>query len=426
MTMLTSTPPTVDRDVLLERYARNRRRSKELFASIAAEAYYARPIPLRHPFVFYEGHLPGFSFLTLVRKALHGPAIDEDLERLFERGIDPAGVTEAEQLAREAWPLRRDVLAFAVRCDAAVTHALAHAPLAVSDNPLLVRAQAAYNIIEHEQMHHETLLYIIHRLPIEHKHAPPGGAPLVDGPRPPHARVPIAAGSATLGAARDEIVFGWDNEFERTVLEVPAFEIDRHNVTNGDYLEFVKAGGPVPPFWTERGGVVRLSTVYAEIDLPLSWPVYVTHTQAAAYARWQGRRLPTEAQYHRAAFGAPDGSERAFPWGAAAPRGGIHGNFDFARWDPVPAGSYPAGVSAWGVHDLIGNGWEWTASEFAPLPGFTPLASYPPYSTDFFDGDHYVVKGASPVTDAGLIRRSFRNWFRQEYPYVYASFRCVS
>ena len=101
------------------------------------------------------------------------------------------------------------------------------------------------------------------------------------------------------------------------------------------------------------------------------------------------------------------------------------GNFDFANWDPVPVGSYPSGASAWGVHDLVGNGWEWTSTVFAPFPGFRPMRSYPEYSAEFFDGEHYVMKGASPATARELVRRSFRNWFRPNYPYVYATFRTV-
>jgi formylglycine-generating enzyme required for sulfatase activity len=161
------------------------------------------------------------------------------------------------------------------------------------------------------------------------------------------------------------------------------------------------------------------------IALPLSWPVYVTHRQAEAYARWVGMRLPTEAEYHRAAFGTPAGDERPFPWGSEppAPR---YGNFDFQRFDPEPVDAHPQGTSAWGVADLIGNGWEWTSSTFGPFPGFAPMASYPQYSADFFDGRHYVMKGASPVTPRELIRRSFRNWFFDDYPYMYAKFHCVA
>jgi formylglycine-generating enzyme required for sulfatase activity len=162
--------------------------------------------------------------------------------------------------------------------------------------------------------------------------------------------------------------------------------------------------------------------MFENIPLPAAWPVYVSGEEAAAFARWRGRRLPTEAEYHRAAFGTPGHQERAFPWGDASPDS-TRGNFDFSSWEPVPAGARPLGASAWGVHDLAGNGWEWTSTVFAPLPGFEPMASYPEYSADFFDGQHFVLKGASPATARELVRRSFRNWFRPNYPYVYAKFR---
>ena len=222
-----------------------------------------------------------------------------------------------------------------------------------------------------------------------------------------------------------EIPFGWDNEFGRTPIDVPAFEIATYPVTNGDWLRFVAEGGSVPHFWKEGDGEWSLRLQFETIPLPQSWPVYVTHKQAQAYARWAGSRLPTEAEFHRAAFGTPQGDERAFPWGSEAPAPHF-GNFDFARFDPEPVDAHPAGTSAWGVADLIGNGWEWTSTPFGPFPGFEPMASYRQYSVDFFDGKHYVMKGASPVTPRELIRRSFRNWFFDDYPYMYAKFRCVS
>ena len=168
----------------------------------------------------------------------------------------------------------------------------------------------------------------------------------------------------------------------------------------------------------------QLQVAAHRVSLPLDWPVYVSHAEAEAYARWTGRRLPTEAEYHRAAFGTPGGQEQSYPWGETPP-GPEHGNFDFARFEPVPVGSFAAGESAWGVHDLVGNGWEWTSTVFGPFAGFEPMASYPEYSADFFDGQHYVMKGASTATATELIRRSFRNWFRPNYPYVYATFRTV-
>ena len=92
---------------------------------------------------------------------------------------------------------------------------------------------------------------------------------------------------------------------------------------------------------------------------------------------------------------------------------------------PTPVGAHPDGDSAFGVADLVGNGWEWTSTPFAPLPGFEAFPFYPGYSANFFDGKHFVMKGGSARTAACMLRRSFRNWFQPHYPYVYATFRCV-
>jgi formylglycine-generating enzyme required for sulfatase activity len=164
--------------------------------------------------------------------------------------------------------------------------------------------------------------------------------------------------------------------------------------------------------------------MFSEIPLPLNAPVYVTHAEATAYAHWAGKKLLTEEQFHRAAYETQAGSERPYPWGSAAPDK-ARGNFDFHHWDPVDVDANPAGDSASGVAQLVGNGWEWTATKFGPFPGFQPLPFYPGYSQNFFDEEHYVMKGGSPVTAACMLRRSFRNWFRPNYPYVYASFRVV-
>ncbi len=404
-------------------YRRNRGISAGLFEIPVPDAYLARPIPLRHPIEFYEGHIPAFSYITLNRFALGQPALDDTLEKLFQRGIDPDDVAAANTSAPPEWPSRDVVQAMGARWDAAVIAALEDIERQGADASALSR-QAAHTILEHEPMHHETFLYMLHRLPLTDKRRPAGAKPPRDGAVPEKKRAKIAAGQATLGARSQDVEFGWDNEFEETRVDVPAFEIDAHSVTNADWLKFVESGGEAAPFWVRRDGAWYQIAAFDEIPLPLAWPVYVTQEQATAYAACHGRRLPTEAEFHRAAYGTPGGEERQHPWGDAAPDS-THGNFGFESYDPVPAGSHPAAASAWGVHDLVGNGWEWTSSVFAPLPGFTPMATYPPYSADFFDGKHYVMKGASPVTARELIRRSLRNWFRPNYPYVYAKFRCV-
>lgn len=412
----------VDREALLDWYRRNRARSAELFGLIAPDAFYERPIPLRHPFAFYEGHIPAFSFLTLNERGLQERPVDERLERLFERGIDPGSLDDADRHARTDWPSRAEIAAFARACDDRVERALTHARLDDPSVPRLARAQSAYTILEHEPMHHETLMYIVHRLDESKKRRV--AQTFEDRVPPPRRMRSVPAGIATLGAEPNETAFGWDNEFGRHEISVPAFEIMTYPVTNGDWLDFVADGGAPPPFWVERAGEWRLRGVFEELPLPRSWPVYVSHRLAQTYAAWVQMRLPSEAEYHRAAYGSHAG-ERPHPWGDDAPER-RHGNFGFQRFDPEPVDAHPDGASAWGVCDLVGNGWEWTGTRFEPFPGFAPMASYPQYSADFFDGKHFVMKGASPVTAAELVRRSFRNWFYDDYPYMYAKFRCVA
>jgi gamma-glutamyl hercynylcysteine S-oxide synthase len=439
----TSVRLRLDREYLIAWYKRNRARSKALFDLVRPEAYYHRPINLRHPIVFYEGHLPAFSFNTLVKRGLGRPSIDAALERLFARGIDPHESAAAGD-ENAGWPERPAVEHFAAEADRQVLEALAHGDIDQPGHPLLDRAEAAYCILEHEAMHQETLLYMWHRLPFDRKQCPLDYRPQVSGRAPADEWVQVPEGTAILGAHTDDEPFTWDNERGAHAVRVPAFRIARHDVTNARFMEFVDAGGyrdarwwaPAdwswvqqehvahPLFWEDDAGRWSWRGMFDRVALPEHWPVYVSQAEAAAYARWRGARLLTEAEYHRAAFGTPGGEGRRYPWGDDAPAGN-HGAFDFATWDPHPAGSHRDGDSAWGISDLAGNGWEWTSTVFGPFPGFEPLPSYPEYSADFFDGEHVVMKGASPVTAAELIRPSFRNWFRARYPYVYATFRCV-
>ncbi|WP_147432165.1 SUMF1/EgtB/PvdO family nonheme iron enzyme [Pararobbsia silviterrae] len=150
-------------------------------------------------------------------------------------------------------------------------------------------------------------------------------------------------------------------------------------------------------------------TMFDEIALPLNWPVYVSYAEASAYARWAGKQLPSEAQWQR----------------AAGARHAHHGNFDFAYFDPMAVDADLHERSEAGVVGMWGNGWEWTRTTFGPLPGFEAFECYPGYSANFFDGEHYVLKGGSMRTASCMIRPSFRNWFQPRYPYVYAGFRCV-
>ena len=436
--------PVVDREACATWFRNTRERTAGLFDLLNPDAYYEQPIPLRHPVVFYEGHIPAFSVNTLIKRGLGRPGVDAGLELLFARGIDPESQAAADGAAVASWPSRETVRGYAARADRMVLDALDRADVEREGHPVLHRGQAVFTSIEHEELHQETLAYMWHRLPPALKRRPADAEVVGGGAAPAVDRIPVPAGRATLGAERDGIPFGWDNEFPTLAVDVPAFAIDRHNVTNHAFLEFVEAGGYAdrrwwsetdwawreaagvrhPQFWVRQGDAWRWRGMFETVPLPPAWPVWVTQAEAAAYARWKGARLPTEAEFHRAAYGTPDGDERPHPWGDEPPDG-TRGHFGFRGWDPVPVGSFPAGASAWGVHDLVGNGWEWTSSVFDGFPGFAPMASYPEYSADFFDGLHYVIKGASPATATGLVRRSLRNWFRPHYPFVFAGFRCV-
>jgi ergothioneine biosynthesis protein EgtB len=452
--MTSVSAPALDRSAILRRFTGLRARTRALFDVLDESAYHERPIALRNPVVFYEGHMPAFAVNTLIKRGLGRPGIDEQLETIFARGIDPDSEAAAVARGNPAWPSRAVVLDYAAAADRLIEDAIASAVLERADHPLLSRAQALWTILEHEEMHQETLAYMWHQVPYAQKRKPAAyttdtaadrqaGAALAGGSAGVE-RVTIPAGRATLGTGSDEAVFAWDNELPAHAVHVEAFAIDVHDVTNARFLEFVAAGGyrdrrwwrpedwewivadriAHPPFWQQEDGRWYWRAMFERVPLPEAWPVYVTWAEASAYARWRGLRLPTEAEYHRAAFGTPGGYERPFPWGDRLPDA-VPGNFDFVRWDPQRVGAHPEGASAFGVHDLVGNGWEWTSSAFGPFAGFSPLPSYPEYSADFFDGDHYVMKGASPVTARTLVRRGFRNWFRPRYPYVYATFRCA-
>jgi ergothioneine biosynthesis protein EgtB len=424
---------TIDTAAAIDWYRRNRARSEAIFDLIDPSAYYTRPIALRNPIVFYEGHLPAFSVLAFLRRGLGRPPVDARLEKLFERGIDPDSVESAvpRSGASTSWPSRDEVRAFARACDEAVLAALA------DFTPTAESIEGLYTALEHEAMHQETLLYMWHRLPYHLKRRP--ASPISDSryPRPDahssSAAVVIPAGDAVLGADRDAVAFGWDNEFDRHVVHVPAFEIDVLPVTNAEFLEFMNDGGYErrelwsdegwewiqaeqvrhPAFWlpantSDTGRDWQWRGMFEPLPLGARHPVYVSQAEASAYAAWKGRRLMREPEWHRAADGASAGHS------------------DFASVDPVAVGAYPGTASVHGVEDLIGNGWEWTSTVFGPFDGFAAMRSYPEYSADFFDGRHYVMKGASPATARELVRPSFRNWFRGNYPYVYAKFRTVA
>ncbi|HXH50975.1 MAG TPA: SUMF1/EgtB/PvdO family nonheme iron enzyme [Terriglobia bacterium] len=425
------------------RLAEARSATDKLFEIPVPGALYDRPIPERHRLVFYIGHLEAFDWNLLGNYAFGLEPFHPRFDKLFAFGIDPVdGGLPSDQPSD--WPKLREVHQYNSRVREELDARLRNEPL-TDDGGGLSQFGVYVNVaLEHRLMHAETLAYMLHQLPL-HRKVRQMQANVPAAPVGARRMIEIPAGSATLGLPRTGSVFGWDNEFELTTVDVPTFAIGEYKVTNGEFLKFVREGCYEtrslwsdsgwewikreginhPHFWVPYDDDWNYRTMFAEIPLPLDWPVYVSHAEAEAYARWAGKQLPTEAQFHRAAYGTRKGDETDFPWGEGAPEKS-RGNFDFWNWDPTPVQAHPAGRSSFGVAELVGNGWEWTSTVFQPFKGFEPFPFYRGYSANFFDGKHYVMKGGSPRTAACMLRRSFRNWFQSHYQYVYSGFRCVS
>jgi ergothioneine biosynthesis protein EgtB len=416
--------------------------SDALFEGFTAEAWRVRGIPLRHPPLFYLGHLPAFAWAQVGAGLLGLPPVDPVLDPLFARGIDPDPTRPPDA------PLDLPPLAVVRAYRDAVRARLDEvaADVARPDDPL---AAVIWDVvIEHEQMHHETLIYLMAQLdPSLLRRLPPGapgGGPVRTGPDPRAARwLPVRGGPTPLGDARDA-GFRWDDESPPTIVEVPTFELQDLPVTVARFAAFVEDGGyarpelwapeawawreaaqvTLPASWRRGASGIEVRSLFAwhPLDEVGGWPVLVSHAEASAYARWAGARLPTEPELVRAASVARDGSILPFPWGDAPV--GDRAALGFRTGGLEPVGSRRGGVGPWGHHDLRGGAWWWTDTPFAPLPGFEPwIRTYPGYSADFFDGEHRVVVGASWATADRLARRSFRNWYRWSYRYAFTGVR---
>ena len=326
-------------------------RSDALFSLLAESTLYEAGIPLRHPFIFYLGHLPAFARNHLAA-VLGVQGQEGPLDTLFERGVDPEQALELQ--AAEAWPAVDEVLAYRDRARAWVGEAV-HAVEGTE------HAWVLPMIVEHELMHHETLLYMLNRLPVERLNRPEGWEDPPGGSGGGTERVRVGAGAVQLGADPGTVPFGWDNEFPAEVVEVEAFDLDRYPITVGQWLGFVEAGGyredrwwsDVDRAWRDAQGVrhpdswrwhegqwqVRSLLRWHPLSEVMGWPVHLSLAEARAWCRYRGDcRLPTEPELHRAAFTSPDGSEQPPP---------TRGAFDFAVRGPIPVGK--AGTcSRWG------------------------------------------------------------------------------
>jgi iron(II)-dependent oxidoreductase len=281
-------------------------------------------------------------------------------------------------------------------------------------------------VISHENQHDETMLQALNLRT---------GAPIL-GPRiaVPSGRPGVAGMSVLIPGGEFVLVvdaatepLSLDNERPAHVVEVPSFRIGRVPVTNGEWRQFIDDGGytqqrwwsargwehrvqaglSAPQFWNPDGSRTRFGHVE---EIPADEPVqHVTFFEAEAYAAWAGARLPTEVEWEKACAWDPvAGARRRYPWGSEKPSA-RYANLGGDALRPAPVGAYPAGASAYGVEQMLGDVWEWTNSALRPWPGFTPMI-YQRYSEPFFDGDYTVLRGGSWAVAADIVRPSFRNW----------------
>jgi iron(II)-dependent oxidoreductase len=389
---------------------------------------------LMSPLLWDLAHVANYEDLWLVR-ALGGEPVRDGLDDLYDALKQPRGVREALPLLDLAQArsygraVRQQALERLDRSDISPD----------SGEPLLRHGFVHRMVAQHEHQHAETLLAAIQLLPADEGHVLLAPAPPAARVVPP-AEVLVPAGQFAMGT---DDAASLDNERPSHEVDLPAFWIDGAPVTNGQYRQFVEAGGyHEPQWWGDRGWTwrekadlvgpqfwrtdgarwarLRLGTLE---PLPENEPVqHVCWHEADAYARWAGRRLPTEAEWEKAArFDPATGVTRRWPWGDEDPTA-AHANLGQRHLGPAPVGAYPAGESAVGCHQMVGDVWEWTASDFLAYPGFEWFP-YAEYSDVFYGGDYKVLRGGSWATHATVGRTTFRNWDHPIRRQIFAGFR---
>jgi len=426
-------------DALRERIATeltaSRRRTHALTTDVLDEAELsAQHSPLMSPLVWDFAHVGNQEELWLVRDVGGREPVRTDIDELYDAFQHPRterprlpllGVAEADRYLGTVREKAFDVLA--------------GAPLA--GDRLTDQGFAFGMIAQHEQQHCETML-ATHQLRAGEPVLDPPTAPVPWAPLPA-AEVLIPAGPFAMGTSVEP--WALDNERPAHQAQVAAFWLDTAPVSAGDYAAFIADGGyhdprwwvaegwahrqraglQAPLFW-QRDGDRWARRRFGRVEpVPLDEPVqHVSWYEADAYARWAGKRLPTEAEWEKAArYDPATGRSRRYPWGDADPTPEL-ANLGGARLRPAAAGAYPAGASPLGVRQLIGDVWEWTASDFTGYPGFTAFP-YREYSEVFFGPEYKVLRGGSWAADPVACRGTFRNW---DYPVrrqIFTGFRCA-
>jgi len=432
-------------------YAQWLSRSRQLFMELIGEAnLHKRPIDLRNPYIFYLGHNPAFADIKQLQ--LQGSA-PEYYRKHFERGIDP---DVDDQICHHSHTKLLEQMPSGGELNSYEEHVCNSLKEQWLEKGATYSEEGIMNI-EHTMMHHETLLYMV----AEDQDAfVPQNFITNKSEAPKAIDTFVAGGNIQLGASqadRTNLGFVWDNEAPACEVPVADFSVRSHPVTNAQFRCFVEDKGytdakywasPEECQWAQKAlhgkplrwqwndsaqdGLLIRTPFSGHVDMAVAahWPAHVTLAEAMAYCRWlgNGARVMREEEYHMIFNAAAKdmGQALSLTRSGTYRRSALNGNNNFKHMSPTTVGSMDDAPSeAMPVFDLVGNGWEWSSSEFAPFPGFQPMSSYPEYSTDFFDGKHFVCLGASMFTNLQLTRPSFRNFFQGRYPYVIAKFRLV-
>ena len=390
------------------------------------------------PVIWHLAHVGVFEAYWLLQKVGGGPAPNPRWERIF----DPIRTPREES---RSLPSRREMEAYLSRVREGSLRCLESFDFD-SPDPLLRGGYVFRLVLEHELQHQETLAYLLHLLDPAKKNraARAAAAPTkLDTSGSARGMIDVPEGAFVMGSVW-EGEFAYDNELPAHERFLTAFKIARLLVTNEEYARFVEEGGyERREFWSEEGWSWRVREgwscplywsrdaagrwgvrrAFEEGALEPSHPVTgVSWYEAEAYARFAGRRLPTEAEWEKAAsWDAGAGRKRRFAWGDETPDE-TRCNFGLRFWVATPVGSFHSGATPAGCLDLTGNVWEWTSSPFEGFEGFEPFP-YPEYSQTWFDGDHRVLKGGSWATSPSVLRTSFRNFFRRHFRIAFAGIR---
>jgi iron(II)-dependent oxidoreductase len=349
------------------------------------------------------GHIANFEELWLVQRVGDAEPLDGELGRLYDAIENPRAIRNELPI------LRGDQLRSYMReVRERALEVLDRVEISDSEDPLLRDGFIYEMLIAHEHQHNETMLQLLQMVtgyePVERDPAP-AAEPVATGPE----MVAVDGGEVEVGAGPEG--FAYDNERPRHTVEIEPFEIDRTPVTNGAFAAFVAETGAEPPLYWERdgeGGWIRTAMGRRVAVEPSHPVVHVDWPRANAFARWAGKRLPSELEWEAAAAGAD--RERA--------------NLDLLAFGTAPAGAYGDAPSGCGALQMLGDVWEWTSSDFTAYPGFDPFP-YPEYSQVFFGSEYKVLRGGAWATRRPVIRTSFRNWDLPQRRQIFSGLRCA-